>query len=548
MSETARRIPDTTGLVLAGWLFAESLEPTLLLRTWAFQGLLAGVAITLGYGVGRVISAAFQRLWRRSRWQGRPTGVTLDVAHEMALLGTVTLVLAAVVRAVPQHRWTWERLGHESASFVMTYVGTLALALGVSVALLGVGLLGQWAWRRITTVGTRVLPAWIAGTLATVVLVWGVLAALNAVVLARTLDAANATFEAGDVTLVGAPEPPGSSLRSGGPGSMTDWRLTGREGRRFLTRGPTPAELEDLVGSPVEEPVRVFVGRAQADDVGERVALAVRELERTGAFRRAALLVVIPTGTGWINEQVVQPVEYFHRGDVATVAVQYSHLPSPLAFLAEQDAAATTAEHLVRAVEERLSGSRDRPLLYVAGESLGSYGGGSAFASLEDSARRTDGAVWVGPPETMHLRREAERRRQPGSLQVRPLVGDGTQFFFVNRGSDFDDLAADERPHSVFLQQTDDPIVWWDWQTFHEEPDWLREPLDAAVNPALDWTPGTTFLQLAVDMVVSNDFDEEHGHLYGTLPLTAWHRIVQPEGWDESQLEELRRRLADVAR
>ena len=56
----------------------------------------------------------------------------------------------------------------------------------------------------------------------------------------------------------------------------------------------------------------------------------------------------------------------------------------------------------------------------------------------------------------------------------------------------------------------------------------------------------TTFLQLAVDMAVSNDFDEDHGHRYGTQPLSAWYAIVQPPGWTPTQLQELRLRLAEV--
>lgn len=124
------------------------------------------------------------------------------------------------------------------------------------------------------------------------------------------------------------------------------------------------------------------------------------------------------------------------------------------------------------------------------------------------------------------------------------MVGDGTSYVFANRGSDLTDRTA----HSVFLQRADDGVVWWDWATIYEEPDWLQEPLDPAVNPAMEWTPVMTFLHLAVDMAVANDFDEDHGHLYGTQPLTAWHAIVQPPGWDAERLAALRARLAEVAR
>lgn len=539
---------DATGVVVAGWLFGQSLGPSLLLRSWLFQGVLAGVAVAVGYLAGRMIARVSRWLWRRTRWAHLPTPPVARRTRLAALTATVLYAAWAALRAVPQHRWTWRRLGHEPGDVVSIYVGSLAAAALVAALLLLAAWLVRQLWRGLTRAGTRVLPRWIAGGLALVVVVWGVTATLSNVVMTRTLDGFNATFAGADQDLEQAPDAPSSALRSGGPGSAVDWALTGREGRRFLTRGPSVEQLADFVDGPVEEPIRVFVGRAQADEVEKRVAVAMDELERTGAFEREALLVVVPTGTGWVNEQLVQPLEYFHAGGIATVAIQYSHLPSPLAFLAEQEAAGATSTQLFEAVERRLSTLDQPPALYVAGESLGSFGGSQAFASLEDSAARTAGAVWVGPPETVHLRREAERDRRPGSLQIRPVVGDGSQFVFVNRSSDFDDLDPRRPPHTVFLQQADDPIVWWDWSTAHEEPDWLREPLDPAVNPALDWAPVTTFLQLAVDMAVSNDFDEEHGHLYGTLPLTSWYAVVQPPGWDEATLEELRTRLAAVRR
>ena len=48
----------------------------------------------------------------------------------------------------------------------------------------------------------------------------------------------------------------------------------------------------------------------------------------------------------------------------------------------------------------------------------------------------------------------------------------GESFLFANRESD----VVGTSPHSVFLQQGDDPIVWWDWDTLADEPDWLQEP------------------------------------------------------------------------
>ena len=46
------------------------------------------------------------------------------------------------------------------------------------------------------------------------------------------------------------------------------------------------------------------------------------------------LIVVMPTGTGWIDPAAMDTVEYLHGGDVASVAIQYSYLTSWLSLLA----------------------------------------------------------------------------------------------------------------------------------------------------------------------------------------------------------------------
>ncbi len=544
--------PGPLATVLALWFFGQSLGPSLLLRSWLFQGLLAGVALALGYGIGAIIAASARVCWSWLSDRVRPAWRLSATAALRVRVGVLALAIGyalyAVVQAVPQHEWTFARLGQPHSSFWTRYGLSLVVAVLVAAVLLVLGWLMLRTWHRLTGFGARRLPRWLAGGLAFVLLAWIGVTTLNHAVLQRTLDGLNSTFAAGDRDLTDAPERPTSPLRSGGPASQVDWADTGTQGRRFLTEGPTVAELGDFAVGRVREPIRVFVGRAEFDTVSERVELALDELERFGAFRRDALLLAIPTGTGWVNEQLVQPLEYFYDGDIATVGIQYSHLPSPIAFLAEADAAGETATALVRAVEARLRGMTDPPRLYVAGESLGSFGGARAFASLDDSRDRVTGALWVGPPETMHLRREAERIRVPGSTQVKPVVGDGSEYLFVNRQADLVGVDPSGRPHSVFLQQADDPVVWWDFDTALRRPDWLAEPLDPAVNPWMEWTPVTTFLQLAVDMLVSNDFDEEHGHLYGTLPLSAWYAEIGPAGWDDAKVERLRTRLRALGR
>ncbi|GAA3384710.1 alpha/beta-hydrolase family protein [Cryptosporangium minutisporangium] len=120
-------------------------------------------------------------------------------------------------------------------------------------------------------------------------------------------------------------------------------------------------------------PIRVYVGLDTAPTSRERAALAVRELQRTGAFHRETLCLVTTTGTGWVNPQAVDPLEYMYRGDTALAAMQYSYLPSPISFLTDEERAREAARDLfdqVYAVWSRLPRT-ERPKLLVFGESFG---------------------------------------------------------------------------------------------------------------------------------------------------------------------------------
>ena len=539
------RRPRLLGVLLAALAFIQSTTPSLMTRSWYFQGAVSGVSTALGYALGALLTwlvvLGLTAMGRRPE----PLDEARDVRLRSALLVVLVLVLVwASRRSVRMHRWTWERLDHDPNRAWLVYGGTLLVTALVLVALFA--LAGAYAWLRNRTarLGARWLPRWAALTVATVLATWLVVTALNDWVYQRTLDGFNEAFTISDLEIEGNTTAPTSRLRSAGPASQVDWDEVGDEGRRFLTRGPSVEQLGEWTDDEPLEPVRVFVGRATSDDPQVRTTLAMAELERFGAFEREVVLVVVPTGTGWVNEQIVQPVEYLHGGDVATVSMQYSHLPSPLAFLTEASAAQDSANALIDAVHARLAGieASRRPQLLVAGESLGSFGGSAAYASLEELTQRTDASLWVGPPPTMHLRREAERRRVGGSLQIKPELGGDSEILFANRASDIVG-----QPRAVFLQQADDAIVWWDWSTALVEPDWLKEPLDPAVNPEMRWYPISTFLNLAVDMVVSTAFEEDQGHRYGTQATLAWAAMLAPDGWDAARVADLRVHLAEDA-
>ena len=134
-------------------------------------------------------------------------------------------------------------------------------------------------------------------------------------------------------------------------------------------------------------------------------------------------MVVTTTGSGWVDPALVDSLEYLSNGDCATVAIQYSYLPSWISYLVDQSKALAAGRALFDAVYGawvKLPPG-DRPKLYVAGESLGSFGGEAAFTGENDLANRTNGALFVGPPNFNTLFRQFSDHREPGSPEIQPI-------------------------------------------------------------------------------------------------------------------------------
>jgi uncharacterized membrane protein len=62
------------------------------------------------------------------------------------------------------------------------------------------------------------------------------------------------------------------------------------------------------------------------------------------------LIVVTPTGTGWVDPAALDSVEYLHGGAVASVALQYSYLGSWLHLLVGADYGADAARALFKEI------------------------------------------------------------------------------------------------------------------------------------------------------------------------------------------------------
>jgi uncharacterized membrane protein len=524
----------TLGAVLFG---CASLTPSLLPRGWVLQGLIAGITAAIGYGVGVTVAWFVGELTESRMSPGLRHRAWQVLAAAGAILCVVMLFYGA----------GWQRDIHELMGLDppagYSSAGIVVLAVLVFALFVAIGRGIRWLGRWLVRVFGRILPRRVARPLGIVVVTALVIFLLNGVLFQGLVDAMNSTFSVkDDGTEEGAVEPTASE-RSGSPASLVPWEDLGLQGRNFVGLGPTSQDLEEFSGRPALEPIRAYVGLASAADVGDRAALAARELERAGGFDRSVLVVVTTTGTGWVDPAASDSLEYEFNGDTAMVAMQYSYLPSWLSFLVDQVKARDAGRALFDAVYGTWSQlpPESRPQLYVFGESLGTFGGEAAFSGLADVENRTAGVLWAGPPNFNEMWRGIVEDREAGSPEWLPIYENGRTVRFADEAPDLGRPPAPwGEPRLVYLQNASDPIVWWSPRLLLTRPDWLEGDRGPDVSPGMMWLPFVTFWQVTADLVFSTGVPDGHGHKYEADYVNGWAEVAQPPGWTEADTERLR--------
>jgi uncharacterized membrane protein len=524
----------TLGALLLG---LSSFTPSLLPRGWLVQGIIAGITAAIGYGLG-VTTAWFVR----AVTDRRPSeGVRRRAWQVLAVVGPVLTVVMLVLG----QRWQREihLLMGVDPEAGYTYLGTVVVTLLVFALFVAIGRGVRWIARGATRLFGRILPNKLARPLAVAIATVLVVVLVNGVLFQGLVNAVNSAFSVKDSGTEEGAVRPSAPERSGSPASLVPWEDLGLQGRNFVGKGPTPDQLRDFSGRRALEPVRVYTGLASSDSVGDRAALAVRDLERAGGFDRKVLVVVTTTGTGWVDPAASNSLEYQFNGDTAMVAMQYSYLPSWMSFLVDQAKARDAGRALFDAVYgawAQLPLDR-RPQLYVFGESLGTFGGEAAFSGLADIENRTDGVLWAGPPNFNALWRAAVADREPGSPEWRPVYQGGRVVRFADSAPDLDQPPGSwGAPRVAYLQNASDPIVWWSPKLLLGHPDWLRGDRGPDVSPSMFWIPFVTFWQVTADLVFAVNVPDGHGHKYEADYVNGWAHVAQPPDWTSSDTERLR--------
>lgn len=294
--------------------------------------------------------------------------------------------------------------------------------------------------------------------------------------------------------------PSASPLRSGSPPSKAPFEELGLQGRRYVTDVITPALIEQTLGEPaVAEPIRAYVGyNTEPLYANGRAEVALDELERMGAFDRSYLLLVSPTGTGWVDQTMIESAELLTRGDIATCAIQYGRFPS---FLCTQKVPAGRAQFraLLWGVKERLAAvpADRRPRVLVFGESLGAWT--SSDVTMRDGISGLDGygidrALWFGLPGLAVWSKTGMKEGRS------PLMPPGTVGHF-DRYEQYAELGPSERNRLrvIVVDHDNDPIAVLSPRLAYARPDWLDGTRGRGVPESMRWSPVITFVHTAVD-------------------------------------------------
>jgi uncharacterized membrane protein len=339
--------------------------------------------------------------------------------------------------------------------------------------------------------------------------------------------------------------PPLTPLVSGSPDSLIPFWELGQQGRQYVTDVVTPELIEEVMDEPGTQPIRVYVGfNSEPVYAAGRAEMALAELERVRAFDRSHLLLVSPTGTGWVDQTMIESAEFLTRGDIATVCVQYGRYPS---FLAVQKVALGRAQFrlLLWGIRQRLAerSPERRPTVFVFGESLGAWASSDVVMYQGITGfdhYGIDRALWVGLPWLARWSRSGMTRHSSR------LVPEGSVGVF-DRHEQLAALTREQRDRmrAVILSHDNDPIALMGPDLFVQRPAWLHGngQRGRGVPDTMEWIPMITGINTVIDaanamVTVPGEFGS-YGHDYradmARFVRDAYH--LQATEWQMERIE-----------
>lgn len=534
---------STAGLLVGTLFFAASLTPSLNPRAVLVQGILSGFCLAAGYGAG-----VFGRwLWAYLELP-YPGPRKAQMLKQLASVVCAAIALVFLWRAAEWQNSIRALMNLEPVDSAQPFrVGLIALLTFVLVLMLArlfritfsfaAGRLARFVPRRIAIVAGVSIAAVLFGSV------------INGVLLRYALHVADSSYQQLDALVEDSIQQPNDPAKTGSAASLIDWETLGRTGREFVTTGPTKKGLQSFLRRDALEPIRVYAGLRSADTPQARARLALAELKRVGAFGRSVLVIITPTGTGWIDPAAIDTLEYLRDGDIASVAIQYSYLPSWLSLMVEPGYGGEAARALFAEVYGYWTTlpKDHRPKLYLHGLSLGAMNSEQSNELFEVLGDPYQGALWSGPPYSSRIWRSITSNRNPGSPAWLPRFRDGSYVRFTSQNNALDIPNAHWGPmRIVYLQYASDAVTFFEPRSFYRAPDWMSRPRGPDVSPDLRWYPIVTFLQLAVDMAGAATMPMGHGHVYAPEHyIDAWMEVTDVQGWSADDVNRLKLHFAE---
>lgn len=528
------------GTVLGALGYVASLTPTLLPRTTLSQAGVSALVVITMYAIGASIEGIVTAIVHRIRTPKRRT------QHWSWVMVSITAILIVVAAAFTPSRMQWQVEQAESVGttthphWMLVVVLTLVLVIALIYLGRGIRLLSRRLGRLI---GRRWTPnqsvlGYIGGVAMTIIFAVVIVGVFGATVI--VCNQVNNSFPEGQ-------HQPESPTRSGSPQSLISWDSLGQQGRLFVQQGPKPAAITSVTEQQAIEPIRIFAGVQSADSLQAQADLVLADLKRTGGLKRSHIIVYTPSDNGTVDPNAAAAAEYLTNGDVASVAMQYTVLPSFLSYLLSQNTSQDAGIILFNTIHQAILElpEAERPKLYVYGESLGAFGSQAPFdgGGITGLVDKIDGALWAGPPSTSQFWDELNKQATGGTAW-QPVVAGGTVVRFA---ADLEAITASDTEwgpkRALYLQNATDPVVWWPGSVLTERPAWLDDPRGPGVPEQMTWFPLITFEQMLLDMPFAVSMPEGVGHNYFDAVGPAWTEILMPAEWTLKKTEALQQAL-----
>jgi uncharacterized membrane protein len=253
-----------------------------------------------------------------------------------------------------------------------------------------------------------------------------------------------------------------------------------------------------------------------------------------------------------VDPDAARTIEYMYGGDTAIVSVQYSFLPSWIAFLLDTTSPKELGEALFDGIYEAWAAlpADDRPILLAFGQSLGSMGGETAFAepslsaSIDSITSRYDAALFTGPTRNNAIYGTIVDERDAGSPSWKPTVAAEPHLRVANQIADIDPTDESwESPRVLWVHHPSDAIGTWRLPNLWSPPGWAEDPPPYDVPAAATWVPFVTFVQESFDLMAGFSATPGFGHDYRTDFVHSWAAIAPPDEWTSAESDRLRTHL-----